>query len=805
MGKQSKIEIILSAKDTGMSSGIGKATKGLQGLQKEAETLKTKLSGLSTIKLAIGGIAGGAAAYYANEVRKIADEYTNLNSRLKLVTDGEQDLAMVREKLYHLSQETGTEYAANADGYSRLARAVRDLGGSSEEALQITELINKSLTVNGSTSAMAASFMLQFSQAMGKGKLDGDEFNGMLESNAYFANELAKALDTTMGGLFEMREAGELTADKLRAAFPKMAQTVSDEFSKISPTVERAMIMLENSFKRIGDESNRASDGTGSISKSVVNLAETIDRNRDGIISFFSKMIDLGAWTTKQVAGMGTEIEVIGQVAKGNLDFSQYITMTSVEEMHAWLKKNVQTLDETGQAAKQAGSEVTKAAQQSATTQKQVTGEALKEMKKQYQDFAKEIRQLQDDINGRGKSLAAELRDMGRSSMSDHSAWQDQKKEAQEYEAAAKKATSEAKAAMESGDTITAGAKWKEAIGLADQAKQSYKDLNQEVKNGDAVMISKQQALQTAMAGVKSAGELSISILKQQQAATVGAMNTLTKESGFANLAEGMTAAEQQWLTSWESMKNAAGEKINLVKKQIDTLGTSSEQVKEKMKDAFSDVFQPPEDGDWGKVWEAMESGSNKAAGTVTNDWDRVWDNWLASGSEKIDILKEQLTELTKDRHMKIYVEKVEKNRFGGLIGAYHDGGQVSRFARGGKLPGYGGGDKVRALLEPGEFVMRKEAVARYGVPFMQALNAMRLNDLSTIKARVGGLIDQANTAREQRFQQGGLATAGGSSETINLNLTLPGGSPAFPMTITKEHARQLLRHVNNMQCRSSK
>ena len=141
-------------------------------------------------------------------------------------------------------------------------------------------------------------------------------------------------------------------------------------------------------------------------------------------------------------------------------------------------------MDETGDAAKEAGKEVAKAAQQSANTQKQATGEALKDMKKQYQDYAKEVRRLQDEISGMERSLAAELRDMARSGMSDSSAWYDQKREAQEYEEAAKKAAKEANAAMAAGDTITASAKWKEAVSYANDAKQSYKNLNEEVKEG---------------------------------------------------------------------------------------------------------------------------------------------------------------------------------------------------------------------------------------------------------------------------------------------------------------------------------
>lgn len=45
-----------------------------------------------------------------------------------------------------------------------------------------------------------------------------------------------------------------------------------------------------------------------------------------------------------------------------------------------------------------------------------------------------------------------------------------------------------------------------------------------------------------------------------------------------------------------------------------------------------------------------------------------------------------------------------------------------------GKIPGYGGGDRVLAILEPGEFIVRKEAVAQYGIDYLHALNSMRLN-----------------------------------------------------------------------------
>lgn len=68
-------------------------------------------------------------------------------------------------------------------------------------------------------------------------------------------------------------------------------------------------------------------------------------------------------------------------------------------------------------------------------------------------------------------------------------------------------------------------------------------------------------------------------------------------------------------------------------------------------------------------------------------------------------------------------------------------GGMIHAFRTGGKLPGFGGGDIVPAMMEPGEFVIRKEAVAKYGPNLFEKLNAMNVNVGDVIKRRFGGII----------------------------------------------------------------
>lgn len=66
---------------------------------------------------------------------------------------------------------------------------------------------------------------------------------------------------------------------------------------------------------------------------------------------------------------------------------------------------------------------------------------------------------------------------------------------------------------------------------------------------------------------------------------------------------------------------------------------------------------------------------------------------------------------------------------------------------RQGQLPGYGGGDQVKALLEAGEFVVRKEAVqALGGEAAMNEINAGRL----PIKRATGGMVTEDEIIKKQ-------------------------------------------------------
>jgi tape measure domain-containing protein len=113
--------------------------------------------------------------------------------------------------------------------------------------------------------------------------------------------------------------------------------------------------------------------------------------------------------------------------------------------------------------------------------------------------------------------------------------------------------------------------------------------------------------------------------------------------------------------------------------------------------------------------------------------------------------IKSTIAELTKPETKVITIQTVNAGQpapaqaTGGPAG--QPTGQPWRFntggyaPRSGKLPGFGGGDKIRALLEAGEFIIRKEAVQKLGLPFMLAVNAGQVPAGSVIKRAMGGAV----------------------------------------------------------------
>lgn len=611
--KNQNIEIHI----TGDASSFQKAVSDTVGKINKLETVSrgatsSMTSSFSTLgKTVVGFFAARQMASYAASITRVADQYSNINARLNLVSETTEDLLQIQDRLYQSSQETGTSYSSNADAYAKLAMSLKGLKAKSEELLRINDLVSKSLIINGSSAEESASFQLQFAQAMGSGVLQGDEFKAMLESNSYFASLLAKALGTDIAGLRKMSKEGKLTTAVLREAFPKMAEEINAAFSKIPPTTQRALAALQNAFYRIIDDSNKASGGTGKISAEILNLAATIDQNREGIVSLFSAIIAGSAEAAKVLGYVGGRIGEMRQAHEKSVGIIEYMLgdPQRIEQIVKYGREAVerQSVSFNENAATGAASyrQIADAAKSSADKQKNDYIKVTKEIEDKYRSMADRVKSLFDELAGEQQGLQSQLREMGRANMDGISAWNDLKAEADEYYLAAEKAAT--------------GGNLEEAKKLADEARQRYAELNRAVEENGRILITQSEAEKAAVSGVRESAELKIKFINQQIEAEKKAADSLNKSTG-GELAKNLPEIAKQF-----------GD----IKGGADDLAAASAKFNE--------------------------------------DWNKAWSIFLEDGKKSIGELDGELSQLTKDRHIKVYVEEVKSTS-----------GTVERFASGG-------------------------------------------------------------------------------------------------------------------------
>jgi TP901 family phage tail tape measure protein len=128
-----------------------------------------------------------------------------------------------------------------------------------------------------------------------------------------------------------------------------------------------------------------------------------------------------------------------------------------------------------------------------------------------------------------------------------------------------------------------------------------------------------------------------------------------------------------------------------------------------------------------------------------------------------------------------IYVNTVKQPsgyQFGGEIQHFATGGTPTFSRREGGLGGFGGGDTVPAMLEPGEWIIKKESVKKYGNGFMAKLNAGQIQDVP--RFATGGQIG-STTNTVQHFSTGGEVKPAqiSQNQTITIKFELPNGKSA--------------------------
>lgn len=198
-------------------------------------------------------VAGGAFAI-ENTIEKVVElgsEYANLQNKLRQVTTSESDLTSTQKALTDISNETGTSVGDVVTIYQRTRNAVEELGISSSQTKDFVGNLSKLIAVSGANATEASQGLIQLSQGLGRGTLQGQDLKAVLEDVPAIGKSIAAGLGVPFAKLKEMGEQGQLTTKQVFDAIQSQSGAIDEAFGKRIPTVEQAMTKLHNTMLEI--------------------------------------------------------------------------------------------------------------------------------------------------------------------------------------------------------------------------------------------------------------------------------------------------------------------------------------------------------------------------------------------------------------------------------------------------------------------------------------------------------------------------------------------------------------------------
>lgn len=234
---------------------IIKANRSIEELKENMDDVNQSTSRTPTLFNRIG-----QAAFNVNQILSVTktaldsisrtanflDGITQSEARLNNVNDGLQTTAELQDMIYKSAQRTGSAYTTVADTVVSLMNNARDAFGSNAEVIAFAELLNKSFVNAGTSAESASSAMLQLTQALSSGVLQGDEFRSIAESAPAILNAVADYMGKSRAEVKALSSEGKITADVVKNAMFAASEDINTTFASMPTTFAQQTQKLKN-------------------------------------------------------------------------------------------------------------------------------------------------------------------------------------------------------------------------------------------------------------------------------------------------------------------------------------------------------------------------------------------------------------------------------------------------------------------------------------------------------------------------------------------------------------------------------
>lgn len=212
------------------------AERNVSSLKESIESLKDSLTGSFIIGSIFGDMIFNAIEEIASipsKLIKASDAYSGIMARLNLVAGGQEQAIALNEQIYQSALRARGPYDVMADSVSKIAMTAKEAFPDPRTIVPFMENIQKLFNIGGTDIERQKDALLQLTQALGSGKLQGDELRSIAEAAPLIEKYIADYMGVSMGEIKQLGADGEITAEIIKNAILGATDEINKQFETI--------------------------------------------------------------------------------------------------------------------------------------------------------------------------------------------------------------------------------------------------------------------------------------------------------------------------------------------------------------------------------------------------------------------------------------------------------------------------------------------------------------------------------------------------------------------------------------------
>jgi len=303
-------------------------------IQVDLGKMKKSFKGLNNIGTLIGGAGLGLFAKASSETAANAQA---LELRLKLLTQEFGEYEKAQEIASRAAKTFGMSNIEATEGITNIIGRLRPLGLSLKQIETTFFGFNTAAKLAGVSSVEASNAFRQLAQALGSGRLAGDEFRSISEQVPTILKPISDELGVPVGKLKELAAQGKITSSVVIRALEqiqkegagKVAGIIAESDIQVFKNLNNA---LENLRKTVGDKLNVVLLPLTENLTNLINAFNEANPVVQGTVVFLGAVAGAAALAIPVVATLGIALKGITAVfaTKAGVALLGFLTVTNL-------------------------------------------------------------------------------------------------------------------------------------------------------------------------------------------------------------------------------------------------------------------------------------------------------------------------------------------------------------------------------------------------------------------------------------------------------------------------------------------